>query len=164
MEIIMKKTTEIRPHPGNPRKNDAAVDTVAESIRRYGWRQPIVVDMDLVILAGHTRHKAALKLGLAEVPVHVADLTPEQAAAFRIADNRSADLAEWDPEKLLAELGTVGDEDMGFLNLDELTASLNANFAPASEEDQGKLDELKPVIVKCPNCGFLHDANESKHG
>ena len=171
MEIIVKKTAEIKPHPGNPRKNDAAVEMVAESIRRYGWQQPIVVDRDLVILAGHTRHKAALKLGLAEVPVHVADLTPEQAAAFRIADNRSADIAEWDPEKLLAELGAVGDEDMRFLNLDELLASTKQDAMEEGDPDEvpeeqdeeqsrrGEVYELGPHRLMCGDSTSAEDVH-----
>lgn len=94
MKIEMRPLAELTPYENNPRLNDAAVDAVAESIRRFGFRQPIVVDADSVIVCGHTRWRAAQKLGLAEVPVHVAtDLTPKQIRAYRIADNKSADLA-----------------------------------------------------------------------
>jgi ParB-like chromosome segregation protein Spo0J len=92
VEIELRCVSEIKPYPGNPRDNDAAVDAVAESIRTYGWRAPIVVDGDGVIICGHTRHKAARKLGLDKAPVHVArDLTPEQVRAYRIADNKTAE-------------------------------------------------------------------------
>ena len=91
LQIEMRSLAEIRPYPGNPRMNDGAVDAVAASIREYGWRAPIVVDGDGVIVCGHTRHKAAQMLGLSEAPVHVArDLTPEQIKAFRLADNKTA--------------------------------------------------------------------------
>ena len=91
MKIEQWKLSDIKPYPGNPRQNDAAVDAVVESIREFGFRQPIVVDTEGVIIVGHTRYKAALKLGLTEVPVHVAtDLTPAQIKAYRIADNQSA--------------------------------------------------------------------------
>jgi ParB-like chromosome segregation protein Spo0J len=84
---------------------------VADSIREFGFRQPIVVDADGVIVVGHTRYKAALKLGLETVPVHVAkDLTPQQARAYRLADNRSAENAEWDVDLLPIELGELRDD------------------------------------------------------
>jgi len=108
MKIELKKLADLKPYPGNPRQNDAAVEAVAESIRQFGFRQPIVVDGDNVIICGHTRFKAAGKLGLEEVPVHVAtDLTPEQIKAYRIADNKTADLAVWDYELLPIELNEL---------------------------------------------------------
>ena len=94
-----------RPYDRNPRRNEAAVAKVAASIREFGWRSPIVVDEDWVILAGHTRLLAARQLGLTEVPVHVATgLTPAQRRAFRLADNRTAQEAEWDNPLLVEEL------------------------------------------------------------
>jgi len=93
------------PYARNPRKNDAAVDKVAASIKEFGFRQPIVVDGEGVIIAGHTRYKAARKLGLLEVPVHVAEgLTPAQIKAYRIADNKVGELAEWDMDLLALEI------------------------------------------------------------
>src|SRR5215467_2844395 len=97
MKIELRKISSVKPYPGNPRINDQAVDAVAASIREFGFRQPIVVDADGVIIVGHARYLAALKLGLKKVPVHVAkDLTPEQIRAYRIADNKTADLSDWD--------------------------------------------------------------------
>ncbi len=108
MNIEIRPITEVKPYEKNPRINDAAVDAVAESIRRFGFRQPIVIDVDGVIVCGHTRWKAAQKLGLAEVPVHIArDLTPEQIRAYRIADNKTAELAEWNMELLPIELAEL---------------------------------------------------------
>jgi site-specific DNA-methyltransferase (adenine-specific) len=105
MQVEMRPIESIRPYPDNPRDNDAAVDAVARSIEAFGWHQPIVVDEQDVIIVGHTRLKAALKLGLREVPVHVAEgLSPEQAKAYRIADNQTATLAQWDDGKLAQEL------------------------------------------------------------
>ncbi|MCK6458177.1 MAG: ParB N-terminal domain-containing protein [Phycisphaerae bacterium] len=110
MKIELRPLAAIKPYEKNPRINDAAVDAVAESIRRFGFRQPIVVDADGVIVCGHTRYRAAQKLGLVEVPVHVAtDLTPEQIRAYRIADNKTAELAEWNLELLPIELGELKD-------------------------------------------------------
>ncbi|MEA3367351.1 MAG: ParB N-terminal domain-containing protein [Planctomycetota bacterium] len=102
--IKWRPTGEITPYENNPRLNDEAVEAVASSIDQFGWRQPIVVDRDGVVIAGHTRLKAARHLGLAKVPVHEADLTPAQAKAYRLADNRTGDLADWIPQALDAEM------------------------------------------------------------
>src|SRR5436189_5509570 len=97
MKIELRKLSEIKPYEKNPRINEAAVDAVAASIKEFGFRVPIVVDADGVIICGHTRLKAAQKLGLGSAPVHVAtDLTPAQVKALRIADNKTSELAEWD--------------------------------------------------------------------
>ncbi len=96
------------PYANNPRKNDAAVDGVANSIREFGFRVPLIVDRDGTIVAGHTRLKAAMKLGLTHVPVHVAaELTPEQSKALRIADNKLHEMAEWDPSLLNTEIAEL---------------------------------------------------------
>lgn len=97
----------IKPYKRNPRKNDAAVDAVAASIREFGFQQPIVCDMDGVIIVGHTRLKAAKKLGLKTVPVVYADLPEDKVKAYRLADNKTGELAEWDMELLDLELGEI---------------------------------------------------------
>src|SRR5689334_19414465 len=108
MHIELWTIERVRPYANNPRCNDAAVDAVANSIATFGWRQPIVVDPEGVIVVGHTRWKAAQKLGLTEVPVHVAtDLTPEQIRAYRLADNKTGELAEWNLELLPLELAEL---------------------------------------------------------
>lgn len=105
MQIIYIKPAELKPYRDNPRKNDRAADAVAASIREFGFKVPIVIDKDYEIIAGHTRLKAAIKLGLSEVPCIIADdLTPEQIKAFRLADNKTAELAEWDFDLLEIEL------------------------------------------------------------
>src|ERR1035437_8838945 len=105
MKIELWDINRIKPYPGNPRINDAAVDAVAASLREFGFRQPIVCDSEMVIIVGHTRWKAAKKLGLTKVPVHVAkDLTPTQIKAYRIADNKTNELAEWDMDLLPIEI------------------------------------------------------------
>ena len=121
MKIELKNIADIKPYPNNPRLNDDAVDAVARSIREFGFRQPIVVDTEGVIICGHTRYKAALQLGLTKVPVHVAkDLTPEQIKAYRIADNKTAELAEWNYDLLPIELGELEacNYDLGLLGFD----------------------------------------------
>ncbi len=130
MKIELLKLSEIKPYPNNPRLNDDAVDAVAASLREFGFRQPIVVDTEGVIVVGHTRYKAALKLGLEKVPVHVAtDLTAEQIKAYRIADNKSAELSDWNYDLLPIELGEMKacDFDLGLLGFDqdELARLLN---------------------------------------
>jgi len=117
MYVEMRLISSIRPYENNPRLNDAAVDAVAASIKEFGFRQPFVVDEDSVIVVGHTRYKAALKLGMTEVPVHVAiGLTPAQLKAYRLADNQTAQLSGWDEDKLPIEL--MGLQEMDFdLNL-----------------------------------------------
>ncbi len=122
MKIEHMNLADLTPYPGNPRINDDAVEAVARSLREYGFRQPIVVDVDRVIICGHTRFKAAKKLGMDQVPVHVAtDLSPEQIRAYRIADNQTASLATWDFDLLPIELAALKelDYDLGLLGFDQ---------------------------------------------
>jgi len=121
MEIEMVDVAHLVPYERNPRINEAAVDAVAASIRQFGFRQPIVVDTEGVIICGHTRYKAALKLGLEKVPVHVAtDLTPEQIKAYRIADNKTAEMSDWNYDLLPIELAELkaADYDLGLIGFD----------------------------------------------
>lgn len=119
MEIIKKTLDELVPYAKNPRKNDEAVQYVANSIAEFGFKIPIIVDKNNIIVAGHTRFKAAQKLGLEEVPCIVADdLSDEQIQAFRLADNKVAEIAEWDDDLLKIELDDIINIDMeefGFL-------------------------------------------------
>src|ERR1700693_1835418 len=134
MKVEERKLCEIKPYDKNPRVNDGAVDAGARSIREFGFRQPVVVDEQDVIIVGHTRYKAAERLGLETVPVHVATgLTPAQAKAYRIADNQTASIAEWDLELLPIELTSLKDLDfnldlLGF-GPDELAKILNPELA-----------------------------------
>lgn len=128
LKVEYRKVADLNPYANNPRLNDGAVDAVAASIKEFGFKVPIVVDSDGVIVTGHTRVKAAEKLGLESVPVIVAsDLSPEQVKAFRLADNKTSELAEWDMGKLDIELGEIENIDMndfGFnIDLPELEDS-----------------------------------------
>jgi DNA modification methylase len=114
MHVELWQIDRVKPYPQNPRVNDAAVAAVAASLKEFGWRQPLVVDADGVLIVGHTRWKAAQKLGLEKVPVHVAtDLSEAQIKAYRIADNQTASLAAWDSDLLSLEL-----KDLDALNFD----------------------------------------------
>ena len=120
MQIIDKKIGEIKPYEKNPRKNDNAVNAVANSISQFGFKNPIVIDGNNVIICGHTRYKAAQKLGLDVVPCVVADdLTEEQIKAYRLADNKVSELAEWDFNILGDELESIFDIDMTDFGFDE---------------------------------------------
>lgn len=108
MDILNLGLEEIKPYEKNPRNNDNAVDAVAASIREFGFKVPIIIDKDNIIVAGHTRYKAAKKLGLKTVPcIKADDLTDEQVKAFRLADNKVAEQADWDFELLNEELETI---------------------------------------------------------
>lgn len=123
MNVIDVKISDLKPYENNPRKNDEAVPYVMNSIRNFGFKVPVIIDKDNVVVAGHTRIKAAKKLGMKSVPCIIADdLTEEQIRAFRLADNKTAEFAEWDEEKLSEELKQILDldmEDFGFKELEE---------------------------------------------
>ena len=128
----------IKPYENNPRKNDRSVKAVARSIEEFGFRQPIVVDSDNVIIVGHTRYRAAKMLGLKEVPVIVAsDLDEEKAAAYRIADNSSGEASEWDFDALVAELENIEMVDMADFNIDEVLKKYSDNVAKKKADDDG---------------------------
>ena len=150
IDIVYKKIEEITPYENNPRKNDNAVDAVAESIKQFGWKVPIVIDKDNVIVAGHTRYKAAQKLGITEVPCIVADdLTEEQVTAFRIADNKVSEYAEWDYELLKNELSEIKiDMKPLGMSLSEIP-SYDELFTEAEPKDK----ETKKRVYTCPCCG-----------
>ena len=156
MKVETRPLAEIKPYEKNPRINDAAIDAVAASIQQFGWRQPIVVDDAGVIVVGHTRYKAALKLGLKTVPVHVAaDLTPQQARAYRLADNRSAENAEWDIDLLPIELGELrdGGADLKLLGFtDKELAEYLREFDTDLDEGDADASEAAETI-RCPKCG-----------
>ena len=119
MNIIEKNLKDIKPYEKNPRKNDNAVKYVANSIKKFGFKSPIVIDKNNVIVAGHTRYKASKKLGLDKVPCIIADdLTDEQIKAYRLVDNKVSELAEWDIDLLGEELDGIFDIDMSDFGFD----------------------------------------------
>lgn len=153
MKVETVSIDKIKPYENNPRNNNDAVDAVANSIKEFGWQQPIVVDNDRVIIAGHTRYKAAKQLKLKKVPIVVADkLTKEQVNAYRLADNKVGELANWDTKKLDDELQALLDQiDMTDFGFDE-----NIEFDPADDIDvdlETDDKDKKLIQVTCPNCG-----------
>jgi ParB-like chromosome segregation protein Spo0J len=174
MEIALVDINDVKPYDKNPRINDAAVDAVAASLKQFGFRQPIVVDEGMVIICGHTRWKAATKLGLAKVPVHVAkDLSPEQVKAYRIADNSTGDLATWDYDLLplelkdlqaadfdLSVLGFDADELAKILDPDGTQGLTDPDDVPAAPDEPitrpGDL-WLLGAFTTCPHCGEVNE-------
>lgn len=148
LKVEYRKVADLNPYANNPRLNDGAVDSVAASIKEFGFKVPIVVDSDGVIVTGHTRVKAAEKLGLESVPVIVAsDLSPEQVKAFRLADNKTSELAEWDMGKLDIELGEIENIDMndfGFnIDLPELegsTVGIDDSYEDTGDGEDAHMD------------------------
>lgn len=138
----MFKTSEIKAYKNNPRNNDDAVGPVAESIKQFEFKVPIIIDKNNVIVAGHTRLKAAVKLKLAEVPCIVADdLTEEQIKAFRLADNKVSEFATWDFELLDIELDNIACinmNDFGFLNVDILDDELEKQMEYLTQDTKTK--------------------------
>ena len=149
MEIVTRNLKDIHPYERNPRKNEKAVNAVAESIRQCGYVAPIIVDEDGVILAGHTRYKALKKLGKTEVQVVVKEgLSEEQKRKYRILDNKTAELASWDFDLLETELEGLdfGGFDFG-LSVDDTEGLDLDGMGSADGDDDGQ-------IAHCPKCGF----------
>ena len=150
MEIVNKKIDELIPYANNPRFNDEAVEYVANSIKEFGFKVPIVIDKNNEIVAGHTRYKASLELGLEEVPCIVADdLTDEQIKAYRLADNKVSEKAEWNFDLLNEELNDI-------LNIDMSDFDFNIDFNEEINEIErkdlsDKIFEKYEIIIKCDN-------------
>lgn len=139
---------ELKPYENNPRYNDGAVEYVAESIKQFGFKVPIVIDENNVIVCGHTRVKAAKELGIEKVPCIVADdLTEDQIKAFRLADNKVAEIATWDMGALHEEMENIEMDmtDFGFIELSDLDVD---DFF---EDVEPK--EKEPKKIQCPHCG-----------
>ena len=151
MNIIQRELNSIRPYAANAKKHDATqVANVAESIRQYGFVQPIVIDKDGVIVIGHCRALAAKKLGMKEVPcVCVDDLTPEQVKALRVIDNKTNE-SPWDFDLLSAELPKIDLSDFEFdFNVPtDFTADMIDDFF-----DKVEPKEKEPKKIQCPHCG-----------
>ena len=163
MDIIERRINELHPYKNNPRKNDGAVDAVMESIKEFGFRVPIVIDRNDEIVAGHTRYKAAKKLGIKSVPCIIADdLTDEQITAYRLVDNKTQELSNWDFAKLIAELRELTEDfDMQLFGFGAIDGDEEAGESKPKEQtirSGGELDlgdfEDETFKCTCPSCGF----------
>jgi len=163
-QIEQIETGSLIPYARNAKKHDdAQVAKIAGSIREFGFNNPVLIDSENGIVAGHGRVLAAQKLGLASVPcLRLSHLTDSQRRAYILADNRLAEIGGgWDEEMLKLELADLAalDVDVAEIGFDETTLH-EINFEPGTESDQGKLDQLEPKIVKCPQCQKQFDARE----
>ena len=157
MQIIKKNVNELMPYENNPRHNDDAVEYVANSIEQFGFKVPIIIDKDNVIVAGHTRLKAAKKLGMEYVPCILADdLSDEQVRAFRLADNKVGELAGWDFTKRDEELAKILDIDMSMFSFKEDEFDINDMFEKVETQEK----EHKKKTVTCPHCGETFEVDE----
>lgn len=160
MEIVIKPINELIEYENNPRNNDKAVAPVAESIRQFGFKVPILLDKDNVIIAGHTRLKAAITLGMESVPcIMCDDLSPEQVKAFRLADNKVAEFADWDLALLQQELSEIDfpDIDMEKLGFFELPEFDIDDYLKDKQDKPHDEDDDEPERIQCPHCGEWFD-------
>jgi len=168
VQIKQVKVESLIPYIKNSRTHsEAQIAQIAASIKEFGWTNPILVDGDNGVIAGHGRLLAARKLGHKEVPaIELAHMTDNQKKAYVIADNQLAMNAGWDTAILSLELADLKNSDfdlnvIGFSAEDIKTFTQEINFDAGSEEDQGKLDQLDPKWVCCPHCGKEFDAREA---
>ena len=161
IEIVMRKIGELKPYENNPRHNDMAVDAVAASIQQFGFKNPVIIDKDGVIVAGHTRYKAAKKLGITDIPcISADDLSDEQIKAFRLADNKTAELAEWDEDLLGKEMQEI-------INIDMSQFGFSIGEDELGEETQDDKYTLKVKIPQyeitgeCPEISDMLDSSKA---
>ena len=160
MQINNVAIGAVVPYARNPRRNDAAISKVAASLQEFGWRQPIVVDDDMVVVVGHTRLEAARSLGMGEVPIHVAaGLTPEQIKAYRLADNRVGEEAEWDHELLRLEIGELEraafNIDLTGFHASELVLDeIDYSFLDDADDIESALDDMMSNVKKAIQIEF----------
>lgn len=151
VKIEIKNTDSLIPYANNPRQNDKAVKYVAESIKQFGIKVPVVIDSNNVIVAGHTRLKACEQLGITEIPCIVADdLSEEQIKAFRLADNKVAEFSQWDIQGLNLEIEGLDFDmkDFGFLD------NLAIDWDDVAELTEETYEEPEKPKLQCPNCEY----------
>ena len=149
MKIVYKKVSDLIPYEKNPRKNDEAVEYVANSIKEFGFKVPIVIDKNGIIVTGHTRLKASKQLGIKEVPCIVAeDLTEEQVKAFRLADNKVSEASNWDYELLDEELDEILNLDMSDFNF----TNVDIDWENVEDLTEKTYEEPTHKMLECPKC------------
>ena len=170
-KVERRKVADLIPYARNSRTHsDEQVGQIAASIKEWGWTVPVLIEPDGGLIAGHGRIMAAQKLGIEDVPCMIAEgWTDAQKKAYIIADNKLALNAGWDDAMLKVELGELDALDFdlsltGF-DVDEMAVLFDEpDFAPGTEDDQGKLDELAPKMVTCPHCAAEWDLREHVQG
>jgi len=156
----------IRPYENNPRKNADAVNAVKKSIQVYGWKNPIVLDKNFIIVAGHTRYEAAKDLNMEKLPCVIAsDLTDEQIKEFRLIDNKTSELSHWDYNLLEEELKNISTDlsEYGFGEMQKYLDSLPIGEDENAEEHlKDEYDEPKGIFLRCPVCSAVELRSEFK--
>ena len=167
LKIVYKPISEIKEYANNPRINDGAVEAVKNSVSLFGFKVPIVIDKNNIIVAGHTRVKACYELGITEVPCIIADdLTEEQVRAFRLADNKTAEIADWDFEKLAEELDDILNIDMNEFGFgDDVIDTMDDDVTSDDIEDIGdSVKQSYDIIVKCDSESEQEETYEALTG
>lgn len=167
LKIELVELSKIKPYENNPRHNEKAVDGVANSIKKFGFKVPIVVDKNYVIINGHTRYLASQKLGLERVPVIVAkDLTPEQVTKYRLADNKVGELADWNLEMLGDEITELKDVDFSELGFNEIELMILTEDIEPEEFDKNEIEEYSKradkEILKVRKLTLKYDNEQEK--
>ena len=157
-EIKYLPIDQIIPYENNPRKNEKAVEMAARSIEEFGFNVPLLIDKNNVIIAGHTRYKAALELQIKELPCIVLDLDDNLARQYRIIDNKTSDLSSWDYEKLTYEMDSVPEMDFSIFGLNNEEETEEEGQVTGSLDEGVELDlgdyEDDQFEIECPYCGF----------
>lgn len=161
LQIIYKNISELNPYENNPRFNDEAVEYVANSIKEFGFKNPIILDNNNVIICGHTRYKAAKKLKMNTVPCIVcSDLTPEQIKAFRLADNKTAELADWDMDLLNQEFADILDFDMSLFGFMDNIPDVNLDLTNDDKYSTNIQIPQYGITGECPTLEALVDEDK----
>ena len=159
LEIKYIPIDDIKPYKNNPRLNEDAIPYVMNSIKEFGFKNPIILDKNNVIVAGHTRLESAKRLDMKEVPViYVDDLTEEQVKAFRLADNKVAEKSLWDYTKLDEELDSILDIDMSMFDFDINTDDLELDY-----DNENEVEDINKKLCRCPKCGHINEEKAFKY-
>lgn len=159
LEIKYIPIDDIKPYKNNPRLNEDAIPYVMNSIKEFGFKNPIILDKNNVIVAGHTRLESAKRLDMKEVPVIYADdLTEEQIKAFRLADNKVAEKSMWDYTKLDEELEDILDIDMSMFDFDINTDDLELDY-----DNENEVEDINKKLCRCPKCGHINEEKAFKY-
>ena len=151
--IVMASLESLKEYENNPRHNELAIEKVAESIKEFGFTNPILIDENNVIIAGHTRFEASKLLGLNEVPcIVLSDLTQEQIKAYRLVDNKTGEFAKWDFEKLDEELKALENIDLELFGFEDFETDFISDFNDDLETVEN-IEEKEVKLFKCPCCG-----------